>query len=78
MFDCYIHLLKFTVPQQNGQLPAGMTMKATCCAANDFPSDDTVAIDYEQICNSAPSFAKIQPYGAFVALATVVALFIYF
>lgn len=30
-----------------------MTIKATCCAAYDAPSDDAIAMDYSSICNSA-------------------------
>eukprot|EP00981_Chlorochromonas_danica_P008073 scaffold1962_cov180-Ochromonas_danica.AAC.8 len=42
--------------QVGGQYPAGMQITATCCDAHDFPDDDAVAIDYNDICNSAPSF----------------------
>lgn len=58
------------VVQVNGQKPAGMTMKATCCVAHNFPDDDTAAIDYADICNSAPS-SKVQTFGVFVALLAV-------
>lgn len=30
-----------------------MTITATCCSAYDFPDDDTIAIDYTKICNTA-------------------------
>jgi hypothetical protein len=36
----------------NGLMPGGMQIVATCCKANSFPDDDTIAIDYSQICNS--------------------------
>lgn len=41
-----------TLIQPNGFNPAGMETRATCCSAYDFPDDDTVAINYEEICNS--------------------------
>jgi hypothetical protein len=34
-------------------MPGGMKIVATCCLANTFPTDDTVAIDYTLICNDA-------------------------
>lgn len=34
-------------------MPGGMKIVATCCQAHSFPDDDTVAIDYSEICNSA-------------------------
>jgi hypothetical protein len=30
-----------------------MTVTTTCCSAYNFPSDDTIAIDYADICNSS-------------------------
>lgn len=41
------------MPQLSGQYPGGMKVTTTCCMANNFPDDDTVAIDFTDICNSA-------------------------
>lgn len=32
-----------------------MTITASCCKAHDFPDDDAIAIDYSDVCNSAPA-----------------------
>lgn len=45
-----------------------MTITATCCVAYNFPSDDAIAIDYTNICNSAPRSVTT------LSLATLVVL----
>lgn len=42
----------------NGQNPGGITILPTCCLANSFPDDDTLAIDYKMICNAAGASAR--------------------
>ncbi len=37
----------------NGKVPAGMKISVQCCKANKFSDDDALAIDMEEICNSA-------------------------
>ena len=55
----------------NSTKPAGMDIRAYCCSADDFPDDDSVAIDLGKICNAAPG--SVQPYiyvyGVISALA---------
>ena len=34
-------------------------MYPKCCTANSFPDDDTIAIDYTQICNSGTSTMQL-------------------
>lgn len=58
----------------SGIAPAGMTITATCCNAYDFPSDDAIAIDYKNICNSASG----APYTQLSIVVTLVALSVYF
>jgi hypothetical protein len=54
----------------NGMMPGGMQIVATCCKANSFPDDDTVAIDYSQICNGG-SQLQIGLSALFMVVATV-------
>jgi hypothetical protein len=53
-----------------------MTMTASCCLANNFAEDDTVAIDYSQICNSATA-SRAQTVGALAIVLAVSAYFIH-
>lgn len=57
----------------NSTKPAGMDIRAYCCSADDFPDDDSVAIDMSKICNAAPG--SVQPhvflYGVISAAALV-------
>mmetsp|Transcript_19543 Transcript_19543/g.39460 ORF Transcript_19543/g.39460 Transcript_19543/m.39460 type:complete len:163 (-) Transcript_19543:32-520(-) len=57
----------------SGINPAGMTITATCCQANNFPDDDSVAVDYTDICNDASRTAH---YAALITLVGVA--FLYF
>ena len=57
-----------TVQVTSGVNPAGMTITATCCKAHDFPTDDAIAIDYSEICNSAPGSAIALSYTTLAAL----------
>jgi hypothetical protein len=52
--------------------PAGMTVTATCCKAFEFNDDDTIAIDYNDICNSANSLKSSSSFV--VGVAAVVAM----
>lgn len=52
VFLVMVILFSFSISQSNGLMPGGMQIVATCCKANSFPDDDTIAIDYSQICNS--------------------------
>jgi hypothetical protein len=36
----------------SGIAPAGMTITASCCEAEYYENDDTVAVDYSKICNA--------------------------
>jgi hypothetical protein len=38
--------------------PAGMDMRVSCCMAHNFATDDSLAIDYNEICNSASTSAS--------------------
>lgn len=58
-----------------GVNPAGMTMTATCCEAHNFPDDDTVALDFSDICNSGRKTASVGLVGLF---SSIMALFVYF
>mmetsp|Transcript_16632 Transcript_16632/g.17997 ORF Transcript_16632/g.17997 Transcript_16632/m.17997 type:complete len:161 (+) Transcript_16632:186-668(+) len=51
--------------QVNGQNPGGMTVTVTCCSAYNFPSDDTIALDYSNICNSASSNIVMSVFALF-------------
>lgn len=53
-------------------MPGGMKILATCCKANTFPDDDTVAIDYSKICNSGSRY--FLPSAAVLAFTSVVAV----
>lgn len=56
----------------SGVNPAGMTVTATCCKAYEFSDDDTIAINYDDICNSASSIKMSSTFV--VGIATIVAL----
>ena len=51
--------------------PAGMTIYPSCCAAGSFPNDDTIAIDYSKVCNSAHSHMKITPLFIVITMICV-------
>eukprot|EP01036_Dinobryon_divergens_P026401 gene26401-35044_t len=53
------------------QNPAGMTITISCCLANNFASDDTVAIDYTKICNSALSGVSYRSSMILIACAVI-------
>jgi len=55
---------------------AGMSITVTCCLANNFANDDTIAIDYTQICNSAPTGFTYPSLGMLVG-ATLILLTIF-
>jgi hypothetical protein len=48
-----------------------MTITATCCQAYNFPSDDAIAIDYTEICNSASSRYAAVPFTVLALLLSV-------
>jgi hypothetical protein len=61
----------------DSQNPAGMSITATCCKAYDFPTDDAVAIDYSEVCNSAPAGVTALSCTAMALLLSLVALFMH-
>eukprot|EP01031_Cornospumella_fuschlensis_P034915 gene34915-42281_t len=66
-----------TVESVPSTLPAGMTMKATCCMANNFPDDDTIALDYKDVCNSASkSSVGMLSTAALIVVGVVMSLFL--
>jgi hypothetical protein len=67
---CIVSLIRDTQVTQNVN-PGGMTMKATCCSAHVFPNDDTVAINYGDICNSAFSMKSMSSLTVWLAVGIV-------
>ena len=64
-------------PQKVGSTnPAGMTITISCCLANNFANDDTVAIDYTQICNSGVSYRSSMLLIAACAVISLLATFL--
>jgi hypothetical protein len=51
-----------------------MSIKASCCSAYNFPSDDTVALDYDNICNSGNQMMILSLLSLVVVLASFVSL----
>jgi len=52
---------------------AGITVKAYCCQAQESNNDDTVAIDYSTICNSASRISITGvPLAIFCTITTIV------
>lgn len=57
----------------SGENPGGYTIDIYCCQSKIFPSDDLVAINYNDICNSASKFS----YSiSFIIMMFVTILFI--
>jgi hypothetical protein len=54
-----------------------MSITATCCKAYDFPTDDAVAIDYSEVCNSAPAGVTALSYTAMALLLSLAVLFMH-
>lgn len=58
----------------SGVNPGGMTVTATCCKAYEFSDDDTIAINYDDICNSANSIHNKLSSSVVVGIAAMVAI----
>jgi hypothetical protein len=57
----------------SGENPGGYTIDIYCCQSKIFPSDDLVAINYNDICNSA---SKLSYSISFIIMMFVTILFI--
>ena len=66
----------YPVKDSDGQKPAGMKITTTCCKAAKFPTDDTVAIDYADICNAASSSRALYLSSVSVAMIAAVGLLV--
>ena len=59
-----------------GSNPAGMLISPYCCTAEVAPSDDSIAINYNNICNSASKTSSVFIVNV-IALSMLVGYFIF-
>lgn len=64
------------ISTSSNQTYGGIEVTVSCCKAGDFPSDDALAIDMGDICNSASSlYTNVGIVSICVALLVMLSLF---
>ena len=61
----------------DGELPGGLTVKVSCCAAESYANDDAIAVDYSSICNGATSNTRRYDSLFFASIVSVIVMILF-